>query len=144
MIHVQRSLVAFFSGALFAAGLALAGMTQPQKVIAFLDLKHWDSSLLFVMVGAILVHGLTYPLIRKRHHPVLDQHWHVPTRKDIPPRLILGSALFGVGWGLGGYCPGPAISSMGTFEMGPLYFVGSMILGMLIFKKVEPKLGMRE
>jgi uncharacterized membrane protein YedE/YeeE len=140
----KRNLVSFAVGLLFAIGLALSGMTQPQKVIAFLDPWSWDPSLLFVMAGAILVHFAAYALIRKRQSPLLDTKWHVPTRKDVTPRLILGSALFGIGWGIAGFCPGPALTSLTAGDARTGIFVGAMLLGMLLFKKTEPFLKLRE
>ncbi len=140
----KQNFVSFFVGFLFAVGLAFSGMTQPQKVIGFLDFFNWDPSLIFVMVGAILVHSLSYPFIRKRKTPLLDTKWHVPTRKDITARLTIGSALFGIGWGMAGYCPGPALSSLSTGDNRTILFVLFMILGMFLVKKTEPYLKLRE
>jgi uncharacterized membrane protein YedE/YeeE len=142
--QAQRNAVSFFVGALFAVGLAVSGMTQPKKIIAFLDPAAWDPSLLFVMLGAVGVHLVLYPLIRRRGSPLLDTQWHVPTRQDITPRLMIGSALFGIGWGLGGFCPGPALTSLVSGEVRTLVFVGTMILGMLLFRKTSPYLKLRE
>lgn len=140
----KQNVVSFAVGLTFAAGLAISGMTQPQKVIGFLDPWSWDSSLLFVMLGAIGIHLISYPLIRRRQSPLLDTKWHVPTRKDITPRLMLGSALFGIGWGLAGFCPGPALTSLASGDTRSALFVGGMIFGMLLFKKTEPYLRLRE
>lgn len=142
--HAKRNLVSFAVGLIFAIGLAVAGMTQPQKVITFLDPWNWDPSLMFVMVGAIAVHLAAYTLIKKRHSPLLDTKWHIPTRRDVTPRLILGSALFGVGWGLAGFCPGPALASLSTGDARTILFVGAMLFGMLLFKKTEPLLKLRD
>lgn len=141
---VRQNLVAFFVGFIFAIGLAVSGMTQPQKVISFLDPWNWDPSLLFVMVGAIAVHALSYPLVKKRSSPLLDTKWHVPTRNDLTTRLVLGSALFGIGWGLGGFCPGPGVSSLAAGDVRVFAFVGAMIGGMLLFKKTERYLRLAE
>lgn len=131
MTHV----VVFAVGVLFALGLGISGMTQPQKVVGFLDiLGSWDPSLMFVMIGAIGVHMISYRLIRKRSSPVLTADWHVPAEKRIDSKLLLGAALFGAGWGIAGYCPGPAITSLASFEAQPLIFVGSMIFGMLLLR----------
>lgn len=140
----QQWLVSFIAGVIFAVGLALSGMTQPQKVIGFLDPFAWDPALFFVMVGAIAVHGITYPMIKRRQSPLLDAKWHIPNRKDITPRLVLGSAIFGVGWGLGGFCPGPGLASLPTGDVRVFAFVGAMILGMFLFKKVDPYLKIRD
>ena len=140
----RQDLVSLAVGFLFAVGLAMSGMTQPQKIIAFLDPANWDPSLLFVMLGAVGVHIVAYPLIRRRSSPLLDSKWHVPTRKDITPRLILGAALFGVGWGLAGFCPGPAWTSLASGDARVFVFVAAMILGMYLFKKTEAHLRLRE
>lgn len=140
----KQSVVSFVVGLLFATGLAISGMTQPQKVIGFLNPWDWDPSLLFVMLGAVGVHLISYPLIRRRSTPLLDTKWHVPTRKDITTRLIVGSALFGIGWGLAGFCPGPALTSLASGDTRSALFFGAMIFGMLLFKKTEPYLRLRE
>lgn len=141
---VKQNAISFTVGLIFAIGLAISGMTQPQKVIGFLNPWDWDPSLLFVMLGAIGVHLLSYPLVRRRPSPLLDTKWHVPTRKDITTRLILGSALFGIGWGLAGFCPGPALTSLASGDVRSFLFVGAMILGMVLFRKTEPHLKLRE
>lgn len=141
---VAQNFVSFVVGFIFAVGLAVAGMTEPQKVIGFLSLPNWDPSLIFVMAGAIGVHALTYPLIRKKASPLLDSTWHIPNRNDITSRLVIGSLLFGVGWGLGGFCPGPGVASVLTFDLRVLIFVGAMLGGMLLFKLTEPYLRMRK
>lgn len=143
-LQTWRNVISFIVGFLFAVGLAVAGMTQPQKIIGFLNPAEWDPSLLFVMLGAVGVHLISYPLIRKRSSPLLDTKWHVPTRKDVTPRLMIGSALFGIGWGLGGFCPGPGVASLTTGDLRAVLFVLSMIVGMFLFKKTEPFLRLRE
>jgi uncharacterized protein len=128
-------LSAGIAGFIFAIGLGYSGMTQPQKVIGFLDIfGNWDPSLLFVMIGAIAVHSFSYRLIRKRANPVFSARWHVPEKTQITPSLVFGSIIFGIGWGLGGYCPGPALTSLASFQVRPALFVAGMIGGMLIFK----------
>ncbi len=139
-----QNAVSFVVGFLFAVGLAISGMTQPQKVIGFLNPWEWDPALLFVMLGAVGVHFVSYPLIKKKSSPLLDTKWHIPSRKDVTTRLILGSAIFGVGWGLGGYCPGPGITSLASGDIRAPLFVGTMILGMLLFKRTEKYLKLRE
>ena len=134
---VKQNAVSFAVGFLFALGLAISGMTQPQKVISFLNPWAWDPSLLFVMIGAIGVHAISYSLIKRRASPLLDTEWHLPQRKDLSKRLVLGSAIFGVGWGLGGYCPGPGLTSITSGDIQPVLFVTAMILGMLFFKKTQ-------
>ena len=125
-------------GLIFAVGLMLAGMTRPGKVVAFLDLSDaWDPSLALVMGGAIVVHTILYRLILKRPSPVFGGRFAIPTRNDITGRLVVGSALFGVGWGLGGFCPGPALSSAGTLGGDAVVFIVSMLAGMGLFQAYE-------
>lgn len=129
---MKSKLAALGAGAVFAVGLAISGMTLPSKVTGFLDVTGaWDASLAFVMGGAIAVHLVLQRLIRKRPAPLFDVKFHVPTRKDIDPKLVVGAALFGVGWGLGGYCPGPGLVSAASGSPGALVFVVGMTLGML-------------
>lgn len=134
---ILRNFISLLAGFIFAMGLAISGMTQPQKVIGFLDPSNWDPSLLFVMLGALGVHVLSYRLVKKRSTPLLDTKWHVPNRNDVTPRLILGSAIFGLGWGFGGFCPGPGVTSLATGDFLVLLFVGMMVVGMLLFKITE-------
>lgn len=141
---VRQNAVSFAVGFIFSIGLAVSGMTQPQKIVGFLDPWEWDPSLLFVMMGAVGVHAITYPIVRRRKSPLLDSTWHVPKRKDVTVRLILGSAIFGVGWGLGGFCPGPAVTSLPSGNLRAVIFVATMILGMILFKKTESSLKWRE
>ncbi len=105
---MKQSLVSLVVGFIFALGLGISGMTQPQKVIGFLDVfGHWDVSLMFVMIGAIFVHLIIHRLFSKRKSPLFSEKWHLPTKKEITPSLIIGSALFGFGWALAGYALGP-------------------------------------
>jgi uncharacterized protein len=130
----MRSILgAFVSGVLFAVGLALAGMTKPSKIIGFLDLfGEWDPSLAFVMVGAIAVHAVATRLVTRRESPLFDVRFHLPTRKDITARLLLGAAVFGIGWGLGGFCPGPGLVTAASGASAALVFVVGMVAGMKI------------
>lgn len=134
-----QAVASFVVGFTFALGLSISGMTQPSKVLGFLTWdENWDPTLIFVMLGAVPVHALTYYLARKRKSPLLDSEWHVPTATKISKELVIGSALFGVGWGLAGYCPGPALTSVGSGSLQAVYFVGAMIAGMFahqLFKK---------
>jgi len=123
--------VAFVAGAVFAVGLAIAEMTKPDKVIAFLDLAgDWDPSLAFVMVGAIGFHAVTYRLISRREAPILAAVFHIPSRQDLDKSLLVGASLFGAGWGLGGFCPGPAVASIGSAAVEVGVFVIAMMVGM--------------
>lgn len=140
----RQNIISLAVGFIFAIGLAVAGMTQPERIINFLNPWEWDPSLLFVMVGAVGVHTLAYPLVRSRASPLLDTKWHVPTRRDVTGRLIIGSALFGIGWGLGGFCPGPGVTSLASLDLRAVLFVGAMIVGMIAFKLTEPYLKLKE
>ncbi|MBL7670553.1 MAG: YeeE/YedE family protein [Bdellovibrionaceae bacterium] len=136
----RNSLVALVVGLLFALGLGIAGMTQPEKVIGFLDVADtWDPSLLFVMVGAVGFHFVTYRLIRKRSSPFFSPVWHVPTKRDLTPTLVIGSFIFGIGWGIAGYCPGPAITALASFEVQPVIFILGLLLGMVSYKILDRK-----
>lgn len=135
---MKNSLAAFVVGFIFAIGLGLSGMTQPHKVVGFLDLfGNWDPSLIFVMGGALVVHFVTYRWIRKRPTPLLSPQWHVPTKNEITPALIMGSILFGIGWGIAGYCPGPALTSAASFDSTVFVFLGAMVTGMYLFCFVD-------
>lgn len=125
----RQILTAFSAGLIFALGLGLAGMTEPQKVLGFLDLWNWDPTLLFVMAGAVGVHASLYPLILKRKSPLFDVKWHIPSRRDIDPNLIVGAIIFGIGWGLGGYCPGPGLTALSSGDARPAVFVLTMVAG---------------
>jgi uncharacterized membrane protein YedE/YeeE len=126
------------AGILFAVGLVISGMTQPSKVIGFLDVfGNWDPSLAFVMAGAISVNFLGYRAVKKLRTPVFCAEYFVPTSRKIDTKLIGGAALFGAGWGLAGYCPGPAIVSLAHFNQSTLLFVGSMLTSMLVYGAVS-------
>ncbi len=138
----MRGIVAgLASGALFGVGLGVSGMTQADKVIGFLDITDaWDPSLMFTMLGAILVHLLAYRYVAGRSSPLLGGRFGIPTKRDIDPRLVGGAALFGIGWGLGGYCPGPGLVSMASGAGEALVFVATLTAGMLVFHVVEEAL----
>jgi uncharacterized membrane protein YedE/YeeE len=135
----MKSLVfALVSGLVFGVGLLLAGMTQPSKVAGFLDLSGaWDPSLGMVMAGAIGVHFLAYRLVPRLKNPVFAPIWRLPTRSDIDRRLVIGAVLFGAGWGLGGYCPGPALTAAVSGASSTLIFCGGMLAGMALFTRWE-------
>lgn len=119
-------------GALFGTGLLISGMTQPAKVIGFLDpTSGWDPSLAFVMGGAALSYAILFRLIRtRRDRPWLDVKFNLPTRHDLDRPLIIGAAIFGIGWGLGGLCPGPGLVAAASGSITGLAFVAAMIAGM--------------
>jgi len=135
----MRNIGAFIVGLLFAVGLVLGGMTQPAKVIGFLDVTgNWDPSLAMVMAGAIAVYSVGYRWIRGRcDRPLLEARFQVPTRRDLDPRLIAGAMVFGAGWGLAGYCPGPGLVSLGGGSGQAALFVGAMALGMLAYSAAD-------
>lgn len=122
---------AFLGGMVFGIGLAIAGMTQPAKIVGFFDFfGSWDPSLAFVMAGALLVYTPIYRwAVRTWQRPIWATSFSLPTRQDIDWRLIVGSGVFGVGWGLGGYCPGPALTSVGAGSSQAAIFGLSMLVG---------------
>ncbi|HEX9390523.1 MAG TPA: YeeE/YedE family protein [Usitatibacteraceae bacterium] len=127
----MKLLSALLIGALFGAGLLLSGMSNAGNVLNFLDLAgSWDPRLLFVMGGAVVVTGLAYPWLMRRARPRLAEKFHWPTAKEIDARLLIGAALFGVGWGLAGYCPGPALANIGMLSPAMLVFIPAMLAGM--------------
>lgn len=133
------------AGLLFAAGLAVSGMTQPAKVFGFLNLGgmasgQWDPSLAFVMGGALVVTLIAFALTppnpaHPARRPWFAKRFQLPTRQDIDARLLLGSALFGIGWGLAGYCPGPALSTLLSGGLDVAVFVGAMLAGMAVARR---------
>ena len=128
----------FVVGLLFGIGLLLSGMTDPGKVIGFLDLfGAWDPSLALVMGGAILVGLLAFTVAKKRTTTFLGGALHLPTSNTIDKRLLVGGLLFGAGWGLAGFCPGPALVSLGSGQPKALVFVLAMLAGMLVFEFSE-------
>jgi hypothetical protein len=129
---------AFLAGLLFGGGLILSGMSNPAKVLAFLDVAGaWDPSLLFVMVGAILVAAVAFRFARTRVRPLFGSQIHVPGAGRIDTPLVLGSITFGIGWGLVGYCPGPALTALSVGGRSTLLFVAAMVAGMAIFEVAE-------
>jgi uncharacterized membrane protein YedE/YeeE len=127
----SSTVLGLVAGALFALGLVVSGMTRPEKVLGFLDVAgRWDASLSFVMLGAIGVHFWAYRFIGGRPAPLFGGTFSVPSSRDIDPRLCVGAAVFGVGWGLGGYCPGPALVAVVSGGTGVTVFVAAMIVGM--------------
>jgi uncharacterized membrane protein YedE/YeeE len=129
---MRPGITALLSGAVFAAGLGVSGMTQPQKVVDFLDIAGaWDPSLAFVMLGAIGLNIVLFRFILRRTGPVLGGIFQLPNRRDVDARLVAGAALFGAGWGLGGYCPGPGLASFAAGRPPALVFVVTMAAGMV-------------
>lgn len=133
----MRGLVAFASGLLFGAGLLVGGMTDPAKVIGFLDLAgHWDPSLAFVMGAALCVTLPTFQLLKGRSRPLLEDRFFLPTKSDLDPQLLGGAALFGIGWGVAGLCPGPAIANLSTGSLEVVGFVAAMVAGMWLRERL--------
>ena len=130
----------FVIGLIFGLGLIVSGMTDPGKVQGFLDLAGlWDPSLAYVMGGAIAVGIFAFALAKKRTRSVLGGAMHLPSAKDIDRRLVIGSLVFGAGWGLAGFCPGPAIVSAGAGQPKALVFVLAMLAGMWLFEWAESR-----
>jgi uncharacterized membrane protein YedE/YeeE len=131
------NLSAFLSGLVFGLGLLVSGMADPGKVIAFLDVAgSWDPSLAFVMAGAILVGFFAFALAGRRARTFFGDSLHLPQRKDIDTRLVGGSIVFGIGWGLAGFCPGPALVGFGAGFDQATVFVIAMLAGMLVYRLI--------
>ena len=130
----MNGLFAFAAGLVFGLGLIVSGMSDPGKVIGFLDISGlWDPSLAFVMAGSIAVGVLAFRFAGRRGRTLLGGALHLPTRRDIDTRLVLGSVVFGAGWGLAGFCPGPAIVALGAGVDEAAVFVVSMLAGMVMY-----------
>lgn len=142
---IKKWLAALLAGALFAVGLVVSGMTQPAKVIGFLNVAGmadpvrfgaWDASLAFVMGGALCVTLLAFAVTpRPGRKPWLAESFQLPTRRDVDARLLAGAVLFGMGWGLAGYCPGPAIASLFTGGLDAIIFIAALAIGMVAAKR---------
>lgn len=130
---MKALLTSFGSGVIFALGLGISGMTRPVKVIGFLDFfGAWDASLAFVMIGAIAVYFVAYRWCGSMRSPWFAPTFALPKRSDLDSRLLLGAAIFGAGWGLGGFCPGPALTSLASGALPVLIFVAAMVAGMYL------------
>lgn len=126
----MKTVIGFLTGLVFSLGLTLSGMTDPARVVGFLDVAgDWDPTLIFVLGGAVITTFLGYRLVWRRGTPLLGERFQLPTRRDIDGRLLLGAALFGIGWGLSGYCPGPAIVSSSAMSLPLAGFLVTMLLG---------------
>lgn len=142
MINANRSslqlVFALAAGTLFGLGLAVSQMVNPRKVLAFLDVAgDWDPTLAFVMAGALAVTIPAFRVILKRRQPWFAADFSLPTRKDLEPRLMTGAALFGVGWGLVGFCPGPALTALVTGYASVVLFVAAMLAGAVLFQWLD-------
>ena len=135
---MKFSLASLFAGLVFGLGLIVSGMANPEKVLGFLDIAGaWDPSLAFVMGGAIMVGVVAFAVARKRTLSFLGFHMKMPTSNHIDKRLILGGLMFGVGWGIAGFCPGPGLVALGAGETKAAVFVAAMVAGMGIFEVIE-------
>lgn len=137
-MSARATLSAVVAGALFGTGLCVSGMSSPLKVLGFLDITgNWDPSLLFVMAGAIGVHFWAYRWVARRSSPYLAPRFALPTRRDIDEKLVVGAAIFGLGWGLAGFCPGPSLVALPSGIPSVFLFVVMMVLGMQIAARLE-------
>lgn len=135
----MKILFALFTGLVFGAGIAISGMMDPAKVLNFFDIAGtWDLSLAFVMGGAVLVTFIGYRLVWRREKPLFDDRFQVPTSTVLDARLIGGSALFGIGWGIAGFCPGAAIPALGTGRWEVALFLVAVVVGFYIRRLVAP------
>ncbi|WP_017446380.1 DUF6691 family protein [Gayadomonas joobiniege] len=134
----KKSFLALFAGIIFGIGLSISQMTNPQKVKNFLDIGgQWDASLIFVMGGALIVSGFAWYLAKKRDKPILTKQFYLPDNQSIDRKLIIGAIAFGIGWGVSGLCPGPAIASIGFLSSELAYFLVAMLIGMAVGKKIK-------
>jgi uncharacterized membrane protein YedE/YeeE len=132
-MSVARSTVALCAGIIFGFGLAFSGMMDPGRVQSFLDVTGpWSANLAFVLAGAVMVAFVGVRISKRMTHPVLDDEFHVSTKSIIDAPLVIGAAMFGVGWGLAGFCPGPAVASLSLGVSGVWVFVAAMVIGMVV------------
>lgn len=140
----MRLLTVYLIGLIFGVGISVSGMANPAKVLNFFDIAGiWDPSLAFVMGGALVVTFLGYRMVLKRKAPMMASGFQLPTRRDLDLPLVGGSALFGVGWGIAGFCPGGALPALGTGRSEVLIFVGALLAGILIAKALQAALAAR-
>jgi len=133
-------LISLISGILFGAGLTLSQMTNPDKVLNFLDITgNWDPSLIFVMVGALAVTTICFRNVLKRPKPLFDQSFYLSSKTAIDKPLIIGAILFGIGWGMTGYCPGPSVAGLGLGNVGAIVMVVSLYLGFITHRYLSSK-----
>jgi uncharacterized membrane protein YedE/YeeE len=132
---------AFLAGTLFGLGLSISEMINPARVIGFLDVTgRWDPTLIFVMAGALLITGTVFPVILRRRTPYLAKRFELPTKTKIDRPLLFGAVIFGVGWGLAGFCPGPAVAALASGSAGVLVFVAAMLAGQWLMSWAERRL----
>lgn len=134
----MQILIALIAGVVFGLGILISGMASPAKVLNFFDIAGtWDPSLMFVMGGALVVTFIGYRLAFARNQPLFAGRFHLPTRSDIDAKLVAGSAIFGVGWGISGFCPGAALPALGTWRADVAIFVAAMLVGIIATKLVQ-------
>lgn len=135
---------AALAGGLFGAGLVISGMAQPVRVLGFLTATAgWDPSLAFVMIGAVAAYALALRVRARRAAPWFDAAFHLPTRRDVDAPLVVGAAIFGVGWGIAGLCPGPSLVNLGAGNPSAIAFVAAMLVGMLLQRRWASRRGRR-
>ncbi|EUB99331.1 protein of unknown function DUF395 YeeE/YedE [Rhizobium sp. CF080] len=140
--QLLQTVAALVSGTVFGFGLALSGMLDPTRVQGFLDIfGAWDPSLVFVLGGAVLVAFMGIQIMDRMARPTFDDTFHVPAKREIDAPLVIGSALFGLGWGIGGFCPGPAIASLSVGLGQSFLFVAAMLVGMTIHDRMWSRRG---
>ena len=133
----MKNLLTLFAGLTFGFGLIISGMSNPNKVINFLDITgNWDPSLALVMLGAIPLAFLGFRWIETRYKTIFNEELHLPGKDNFNPSLLIGSLLFGVGWAITGFCPGPALVALGTGSVKAIFFVAAMLMGMLVHDRI--------
>ena len=133
----MKNLLTLFAGLTFGFGLIISGMSNPNKVINFLDITgNWDPSLALVMLGAIPLAFLGFRWIETSHKTIFNEELHLPGKDNFNPNLLIGSLLFGVGWAITGFCPGPALVALGTGSVKAIFFVAAMLMGMLVHDRI--------
>lgn len=140
----MRLVIYYLVGLVFGVGISISGMANPAKVLNFFDFAGvWDPSLAFVMGGAVIVTFIGYRFVLKRPAPMIEPRFHLPTRRDLDLPLIAGSAAFGVGWGISGFCPGGALPALGTGQSEVFIFVGALLAGIIVAKIMQAALANR-
>ncbi|NAO98827.1 DUF6691 family protein [Vreelandella titanicae] len=136
----MKTLVGYIAGLIFGLGLAISGMTDPARVLGFLDIAGtWDPTLMFVLGGAVATNFIGYRLVLRRSHPIFGKRFQLPTRQDLDSRLIGGASLFGIGWGLSGYCPGPAFASIIGLSAPLFAMLLTMVIGWFLARAFNTK-----
>ncbi len=135
---IKQDGLALAAGTLFGVGLGLSQMTDRQRVLGFLDVAGiWDPTLFFVLAGAVAFTVIAFRFVLRRPTPLLDKKFYVPDSNAIDSRLVVGAAIFGVGWGISGYCPGPGIAALAIGSWNPVLFVVALAIGMFVFNRYE-------